>query len=103
MMQPAREELEKAIDECVPRMQPPRCNIFMNTTGTKIRRGTDPEALVPMMKEQLTSPVLWEQSCKNMIMNGIREFFECGPNKQLTSMMKRIDADAFKRTSPIGV
>lgn len=103
LMQPAQDELEKAIDECVPRMQPPRCNIFMNTTGKKIRRGSDPKALVPMMKQQLTTSVMWEQSCKAMILDGIRNYFECGPNKQLTAMMKRIDADAFKRTKPIGV
>jgi len=58
------------------------------------------------MKKQLTSCVLWEDSVKAMLKefgDGKGEFFECGPMKQMKAMMKRIDQNAWKRTTNIDV
>merc|ERR1712050_516431 len=103
MMQSAQDDLNKAIDRALPKMKPPRCAIYFNITGKKINAGTAPSEFVDYMKRQLTSEVLWEQTVKQMIMDQVKDFYECGPMKQLKSMIKRIDQDAFKRTENVSV
>lgn len=103
LMQPAQEELSRALDEALPKMQPPRCAIYFNLTGKRVRPGAAPAEFVDLMKQQLTGEVLWEQTIKQMIMDNVKDFYEVGPLKQLKSMIKRIDQDAFKRTENISV
>lgn len=103
LMQPAAERLAQALDDALPKMRPPRCCLYFNRTGKKVLPGTNPREFVELMKQQLTNEVLWEQSVKQMIMDQVKDFYECGPNKQITAMIKRIDSDAFKRTTPLTV
>lgn len=102
-MKPAKEKLEAALMAVLPNMRPPRCDVYMNCTGRVLPAGTDPKKIVPLLCDQLTSPVLWETSIRNMIASGITEFYEAGPMKQLKSMMKRIDAEMWNRTTNIEV
>lgn len=103
LMAPAREKLLVALREAEGEMQPPRCDVYANLTGRKIPAGTPPSEIIPMLADQLTSCVLWEPSVRAMIGDGLTEFYECGPMKQLKAMMKRIDAEAFKNTNSIDV
>ncbi|OLP88585.1 Malonyl-CoA-acyl carrier protein transacylase, mitochondrial [Symbiodinium microadriaticum] len=103
LMQPAQEELSKAIDSMLPKMKPPRCAVYFNLTGKKMPPGTKPSEFVDYMKKQLTGEVLWEQTVKQMVFDGVKDFYEVGPLKQLKAMIKRIDQDAFKRTENIPV
>lgn len=103
LMAPAETELAAAIDAVKDKMKPPRCSIYFNVNAKKVPAGTDPSAFAELMKKQLTSEVLWEPTMKQMIMDGVKDFYECGPLKQLKSMIKRIDQDAFKRTENISV
>jgi len=103
LMQPAADKLGQALDEALPKMQPPRCCVYFNITGKRVLPGTDPSTFIGLIKQQLTSEVLWEQTIKQMIMDQVKDFYECGPLKQLKSMLKRIDQDAFKRTENISV
>jgi [acyl-carrier-protein] S-malonyltransferase len=103
LMKPAQEELSAAIDKALPKMKPPRCSIYFNMTGKKVAPGTDPKEFVDLMKKQLTNEVLWEPTVKQMIMDQVKDFYEVGPLKQIKSMIKRIDQDAFKRTENISV
>mmetsp|Transcript_6685 Transcript_6685/g.17039 ORF Transcript_6685/g.17039 Transcript_6685/m.17039 type:complete len:560 (+) Transcript_6685:101-1780(+) len=103
LMKPAEEELSRAIDSKLSKMRPPKCAIYFNITGKKVNAGTDPKEFVDLMKRQLTNEVLWEQTVKQMIMDQVKDFYECGPLKQLKSMIKRIDQDAFKRTENMSV
>jgi len=103
LMKPAEDSLAKAIDAAKSKMQPPRCCIYFNLTGKKVAPGTEPAEFVDLMKKQLTSEVLWEPTVKQMIMDGVKDFYEVGPLKQLKSMIKRIDQDSFKRTENISV
>ena len=41
--------------------------------------------------EQVTAPVRWEETIKNMIADGCTEFYEIGPGKVLQGLVKRID------------
>merc|ERR1712129_517906 len=74
LMQPAAVELGKALEEALPRMKPPRCMVYMNTTGTAIRPGTKPTEIIELLKKQLTSSVRWEESMRAMIKDNITEF-----------------------------
>jgi [acyl-carrier-protein] S-malonyltransferase len=103
LMKPAQDELSAAIDAALPKMKPPRCAIYFNMTGKKVAPGTDPKEFADLMKKQLTNEVLWEPTVKQMIMDQVKDFYEVGPLKQLKSMIKRIDQDAFKRTENISV
>merc|ERR1712039_913969 len=103
LMKPAQDDLAKAIDKALPKMKPPRCCIYFNLTGKKVAPGTSPSEFVDLMKKQLTSEVLWEQCVKQMIMDQVKDFYEVGPLKQIKSMIKRIDQDAFKRTENVSV
>merc|ERR1719343_1549734 len=100
-MEPAAEELKMALDEVADKMQPPRCAIYFNTTGKKVKAGADPATFLELMKMQLTNSVLWEPTIKNMVIDGVSDFYEVGPLKQIKAMIKRIDADAFKRTENV--
>lgn len=51
----------------------------------------DVEGIKEYIVIQAVSPVRWEQSMKNIIELGIEDFYEVGPGKVLTGMMKRID------------
>ncbi len=52
--------------------------------------------------KQLYKPVLWTQSIEELVKRGITEVIECGPNKVLSGLIKRIDKSlAIKDTSGI--
>lgn len=103
LMEPAREKYSKALEEMLPNMRSPRCKVFMNATGQAITSKTPPAKIVELMSEQLTNPVKWKDCVQNMVKDGVSEFYECGPLKQLKAMMKRIDADAYSNTRNIEV
>jgi [acyl-carrier-protein] S-malonyltransferase len=54
------------------------------------------------LKWQLVSPVLWEDSIRNIISQGFKVFLEVGPSKVLTKLTKRIDKNvsAFNIEKP---
>mmetsp|Transcript_58849 Transcript_58849/g.136998 ORF Transcript_58849/g.136998 Transcript_58849/m.136998 type:complete len:485 (+) Transcript_58849:83-1537(+) len=103
LMEPAKEKLEKALNELLPEMKPPICDVYMNFTGKKIKAGTPPSEIIPLLGKQLCSPVQWEPSVHLMIKDGMTEFFEVGPMKQLKAMMKRIDPTMWNSTTNIEV
>jgi len=103
LMKPAQDKLSKALDEMLPSMKPPKISVYMNTTAAAVRPGTDPREIIELMKKQLTSAVLWEPSVRAMIKDGVTEFYEVGPMKQIKAMMKRIDSKVWGSTINIEV
>eukprot|EP00440_Ansanella_granifera_P000173 gb/GFBE01000186.1/.p1 GENE.gb/GFBE01000186.1/~~gb/GFBE01000186.1/.p1 ORF type:complete len:103 (+),score=30.99 gb/GFBE01000186.1/:1-309(+) len=102
-MAPASERLSKALDDVLPRMSSPKHMVYMNTTAEPLKPGADPKEIVELLKKQLTSPVLWEPSVQAMIKSGVTEFYECGPNKQIRAMMKRISPKVWNTTTNVEV
>jgi len=98
LMQPAADKLNKALNDLLPNMQPPKCRVYMNVTGKPLEAGTAPKEIVELLSRQLVSPVLWNPLIERAIKDGITEFHECGPQKQLKAMMRRIDDKVFKNT-----
>lgn len=103
LMAPAQDELSRLLDDVKSRMMPPKCAIYFNASGKKVPAGSDPSTFVSLMRKQLTEEVLWEPTVRSMIMDGVTDFVEVGPLKQLKAMIKRIDAEAFKKTSNVNV
>ncbi len=86
LMEPARVELEKAIDAT--NFNTPSCPVYQNVTGTAI---TDPATVKENLRLQLTAPVKWTQTVENMLKDGATSFTEAGPGKVLQGLIKKVD------------
>ena len=86
LMQPAAEELSKAI--LATDFQEPTCPIYQNVNAYP---QTNPEDIRQNLLMQLTAPVRWTQTIKNMIIDGATEFYEYGPGDVLKGLIKKID------------
>ena len=89
LMEPARAELEEAIKATA--FAKPACPVYQNVNAMP---QTDPETIKNNLIAQLTSPVRWTQTVRNMIADGATEFIECGPGNVLQGLIKKISPDA---------
>ncbi len=85
-MEPAREELAKAIEET--EIVAPRCPIYQNVSASAV---TDPKEIKANLMAQLTAPVRWTESVQAMIADGASHFIEVGPGAVLQGLVKKID------------
>lgn len=86
LMQPAREELAKAIENT--KFNTPICPIYQNVVAKSV---TNPKEIKKNLITQLTDPVRWTQSMQQMIADGATEFIEVGPGKVLQGLLRKID------------
>ena len=86
MMEPAREELAKAIAETT--FSEPTCPVYQNVVAKAV---TSPDEIKENLIAQLTAPVKWTQCIQAMIADGGAEFIEVGPGKVLQGLMRKID------------
>lgn len=85
LMQPASEELQAAINATT--FSTPVCPVYQNVNAYP---QTDPVAIKENLIAQLTAPVRWTQTVKNMVTDGAAEFFELGPGDVLKGLVKKI-------------
>lgn len=85
LMQPASEELQAAINTTT--FSIPVCPVYQNVNAYP---QTDPVAIKENLIAQLTAPVRWTQTVKNMVTDGAAEFFELGPGDVLKGLVKKI-------------
>ena len=85
LMEPARLELGEAIDKTP--FRAPACPVYQNVTALP---STDPEVIKDNLLRQLTSPVRWTQTIRNMVADGADSFLEIGPGTVLQGLVKRI-------------
>lgn len=85
LMEPARIELAEAIEKAP--VYNPVCPVYQNVDALP---HIEPKEIKINLLKQLTSPVRWTQSVKNMIADGGDEFIECGPGTVLTGLIGRI-------------
>lgn len=86
LMEPAREELAAAIEAT--EIQKPVCPVYQNVSAQPV---TDPSEIKQNLIAQLTAPVKWTQTVKNMIADGATSFTEIGPGKVLQGLVKKVD------------
>ena len=86
LMEPARAELEQAIDTTI--FNNGICPIYQNVTASAI---TNPEEIKENLKKQLTASVLWTQTMQQMLADGLASVTEVGPGKVLQGLFKKVD------------
>lgn len=89
LMEPAREELAKAIEET--NFSQPSCPVYQNVDA---QPHIDIQEIKANLISQLTAPVRWTQSVQAMVADGSTRFVECGPGKVLQGLVKKIHREA---------
>lgn len=89
LMQPAADEFNAVVDRAdIRRAAQP---VYANFSAARVE---DPAEIRDGLKRQITNPVLWEQTIKNLVGTGRRQFLELGPGSTVSNMIKRISPDA---------
>lgn len=88
LMEPARQELEKAIEEAA--FSTPICAVYQNVDAEP---HTNPEEIKRNLIAQLTAPVKWTQITKKMIADGVDKFTELGPGEVLQGLISKVDSE----------
>ena len=86
LMEPARKELQEAISSTT--FNDPKCPIYQNVTANAV---SNPDDIQQNLIAQLTAPVKWTQTMKNMLHNNELEVIEVGPGKVLQGLFKKVD------------
>ncbi|MGI6324272.1 MAG: ACP S-malonyltransferase [Bacteroidales bacterium] len=92
LMEPARAELEDAIKST--RFSDPICPVYQNVTA---KPSSNPEIIQSNLVAQLTAPVLWTQTVRNMIADGADSFTEVGPGSVLQGLIQKINNSVVTR------
>lgn len=86
LMEPARAELAKAIDEA--NFAEPVCPIYQDVDALP---HTDAQEIKDNLVKQLTAPVRWSHIVANMAKDGMTEAVELGPGKVLQGLIGRTE------------
>lgn len=93
LMEPAGRRLEKLFSEIT--FSPFETPVVTNVEG---KANDDHTQVARFLVQQVSSPVLWEQSVMEMVRSGITSFVEVGPGKVLCGLIKRIDKKVETRS-----
>ncbi len=96
LMEPARAELEQAIDTTI--FNNGICPIYQNVTASAI---TKPEEIKENLKKQLTASVLWTQTMQQMLADGLESVTEVGPGKVLQGLFKKVDRQLSTKSAAL--
>ncbi|MBQ8916045.1 MAG: ACP S-malonyltransferase [Alistipes sp.] len=88
LMEPAREELARAIAEA--EFTTPRCPIYQNVDAEP---HTNPEEIKQNLIAQLTAPVRWTQIVRRMVADGYTDFTELGPGAVLQGLIRKVSTE----------
>ena len=88
LMEPARAELAEGIEKAI--FHTPICPVYQNVTAAAT---SDPMEIKANLLAQLTSPVRWTQSVRNMLADGAGHFIEVGPGKVLQGLVAKISKE----------
>jgi [acyl-carrier-protein] S-malonyltransferase len=89
LMEPAEERLREDIEAIA--FSEPRVPVYVNVDATPL---SDLGALKEALIRQVSRPVLWEESVRRMIDDGVSLFVEVGPGRVLSGLLARIDKRA---------
>jgi [acyl-carrier-protein] S-malonyltransferase len=86
LMQSAKEGLRAALAQTA--IRDASIPVYTNVTAEPVTRASD---IRELLYQQVTSPVRWEQTIKNMVRDGASQFYELGPGKVLQGLVKRTE------------
>lgn len=88
MMKEAGEKLEQVLQDI--ELSPLRIPYVTNVTAEYVR---DIRETKKLFREQVASPVRWQQSMERMIAEGVTTFIEIGPGRTLAGFLRKISQD----------
>ena len=88
LMHPAAEKLQAAIMATT--FHTPQCPVYQNVSA---KAEYDKDVIQRQVLEQLTSPVRWTQSVRQMIADGAKTFYEFGPGDVLKGLIRKINSE----------
>jgi [acyl-carrier-protein] S-malonyltransferase len=86
LMEPAGERLAKVLETVT--VAPFSVPVVTNVEATP---NSNIDQVKRLLVEQLSSPVRWDASIQHMVELGVAAFYEIGPGKVLSGLVKRID------------
>jgi [acyl-carrier-protein] S-malonyltransferase len=90
LMEPAANELAQKLSRTP--FITPRVPVYLNVTG---KATEDSQEIKKRLIDQLTHPVLWEQTLGTIVQDGVADnFIEVGPGKVLQGLVKRTLKDS---------
>ncbi|MEZ5197529.1 MAG: ACP S-malonyltransferase [Bacteroidales bacterium] len=96
LMEPARVELAQAIN--ITNFNVPICPVYQNVNAKAV---SSPDEIKHNLIAQLTSPVRWTQTVKNMIADGATVFTEVGPGNVLQGLVKKVSTEVETKSATI--
>jgi len=90
MMTHAAKALTNALQHCKIE-DPDRTKVIANISAEYYQNA---HQIKQGLAKQLTNPILWQMSVEKLIADGIEQFYEIGPGRVLTGLMKRINRKA---------
>jgi [acyl-carrier-protein] S-malonyltransferase len=94
-MESARKELSERLASI--QIETPNVPVYSNVSARPAQSAAEVRKL---LEKQLTSPVRWSEAMQNMIAHGADLFYEVGPGKVLTGLLRRIDRSV--KAVPLG-
>ncbi len=89
LMASAKERLLAKLNETD--FEDAKISVYANVTAKPVTAKDD---IKKLLFDQLSAPVRWEETIKNMLEDGVDEFVEVGPGNVLQGLIKRIDRNA---------
>ena len=86
LMQSAVDRLSAALEKV--QLRQPRIPVVSNVDA---KPHDDPDEIRRLLVQQVVSPVLWEDSIRWLLAQGVNRVYEVGPGRVLRGLMKRID------------
>jgi [acyl-carrier-protein] S-malonyltransferase len=86
LMKPADEQLAEGLAQTP--LNPPRIPVYSNVDAAP---HSDPEDIRRTLVAQVLQGVRWEDSIRRMLADGFDTFYEVGPGRVLTGLLRRID------------
>jgi len=87
MMSSAAEKLKNAIENC--QIQDPvNISVIANINADYYQNS---EKIAEGLIKQLTSTLLWQKCMERLLADGVEKFYEIGPGRVLTGLMRRIN------------
>jgi len=86
LMQPAADNLKAELEKI--EIKDILIPVVANVTADYVTKGSE---IRELLYKQVTSPVLWEDSVKKMVADGVTSFIEVGAGNVLAGLIKKID------------
>jgi [acyl-carrier-protein] S-malonyltransferase len=90
LLEPVERKLARELDAV--HLRSPVVPVVFNVSASY---ETEPSRIKEQLIKQVSSPILWEQSVRNLCAEGFDTFIDVGPGKTLAKLLKRIDPGAY--------